>query len=176
MPAIQSIVARDSIFLNGLRSQDPRVGSKQRKAIMESLQTHGGVWDEADLSPLSRHGKSGQIAADSLYDARSRLLAEFNFIGRPGRLAKNYARSVKSSGNVNETTLYRTVLGPFGLASNIMNSVCLECCSVLLAMEVQSCVVSKVCSFRRLVLEKFQTCSMQGYKIITKWSQFSQRS
>ena len=103
-------------LLEWARSQDPRVGSKQRKAIMESLQTHGGVWDEADLSPLSRHGKSGQIAADSLYDARSRLLAEFNFIGRPGRLAKNYARSVKSSGNVNETTLYRTVLGPFGLA------------------------------------------------------------
>ena len=77
MPAIQSIVARDSIF-EWARSQDPRVGSKQRKAIMESLQTHGGVWDEARSSPLSRHGKSGQIAADSLYDARSRLLAEFN--------------------------------------------------------------------------------------------------
>ncbi len=113
-------------LLEWARSLDPRVGSKQYKTIMESLQTHGGVWDEADLSSLSRHGRSGQIAADSLYDARSRLLAEFKFIGRSGRLAKNYARSVKASGNVNETTLYRSVLGPFGLASNIMNGVSLR--------------------------------------------------
>ena len=45
---------------------------------------------------------------------------------KSGRLVKNYSRSVKLSGNVNETTLYRSVLGPLGLGSNLLNSVSLE--------------------------------------------------
>ena len=39
---------------------------------------------------------------------------------------KNYSRSVKLSGNVNETTLYRSVLGPLGLGSNLLNGVSLR--------------------------------------------------
>jgi flavodoxin/succinate dehydrogenase/fumarate reductase-like Fe-S protein len=109
-----------------VRSCDPRSGDDHRSAMMDSLQNKGGIWQEADFAALSRQGADGEKAVDSLLDCRARLLAEYNFSGRCGRLVKNYARSVKASGNVNETTLYRTVLGPFGLASNIMNGVSLR--------------------------------------------------
>ena len=109
-----------------VRSQDPRSGSGHVKQMFELMQRKGGVWDEADISSIQRHGIDGSQAADSLYAARARLLAEYKFTGRSGRLVKHYSRSVKMSGNVNETTLYRSVLGPLGLGSNIMNGVSLR--------------------------------------------------
>ncbi len=109
-----------------VRSCDPRSGESHRGAMMDSLQNKGGIWQEADFATISRQGADGERAVDSLLDCRARLLAEYNFSGRFGRLVKSYASSVKASGNVNETTLYRTVLGPFGLASNIMNGVSLR--------------------------------------------------
>ena len=109
-----------------VRSQDPRAGSKHVKKMFDLMQGKGGVWDEADISSIQRHGIDGSQAADSLYEARARLLAEYKFTGRSGRLVKHYSRSVKMSGNVNETTLYRSVLGPLGLGSNIMNGVSLR--------------------------------------------------
>tara|TARA_B100000700_G_scaffold39492_2_gene39747 strand:+ start:636 stop:2807 length:2172 start_codon:yes stop_codon:yes gene_type:complete len=109
-----------------VRSQDPRSGEDHVKQMFELMQRKGGVWDEADISSIQRHGIDGSQAADSLYAARARLLAEYKFTGRSGRLVKHYSRSVKMSGNVNETTLYRSVLGPLGLGSNIMNGVSLR--------------------------------------------------
>ena len=109
-----------------VRSQDPRAGESHVKQMYELMQKKGGVWDEADISSIARHGIDGSQAADSLYAARARLLAEYKFTGRTGRLVKNYARSVKMSGNVNETTLYRSVLGPLGLGSNLVNGVSLR--------------------------------------------------
>ena len=109
-----------------VRSQDPRSGNSHVKKMFELMQRKGGVWDEADISSIQRHGIDGSQAADSLYAARSRLLAEYKFTGKSGRLVKVYSRSVKMSGNVNETTLYRSVLGPLGLGSNIMNGVSLR--------------------------------------------------
>ena len=109
-----------------VRSQDPRSGEDHVTQMFELMQRKGGVWDEADISSIQRHGIDGSQAADSLYAARSRLLAEYKFSGRSGRLVKHYSRSVKMSGNVNETTLYRSVLGPLGLGSNIMNGVSLR--------------------------------------------------
>mgnify|MGYP001174403269 CR=1 FL=1 len=109
-----------------VRSQDPRSGVKHVKQMFSLMQNKGGIWDEADISSIHRHGIDGSQAADALYEARSRLLAEYKFTGRTGRLVKNYSRSVKMSGNVNETTLYRSVLGPLGLGSNLMNGVSLR--------------------------------------------------
>ena len=109
-----------------VRSQDPRSGDSHVKKMFDLMQGKGGVWDEADISSIQRHGIDGSQAADSLYSARARLLAEFKFSGKSGRLVKVYSRSVKMSGNVNETTLYRSVLGPLGLGSNIMNGVSLR--------------------------------------------------
>ena len=109
-----------------VRSQDPRSGNSHLKHMFDLMQGKGGVWAEADISSIQRHGIDGSQAADSMYDARARLLAEYKFTGKTGRLVKNYSRSVKMSGNVNETTLYRSVLGPLGLGSNIMNGVSLR--------------------------------------------------
>jgi flavodoxin/succinate dehydrogenase/fumarate reductase-like Fe-S protein/ferredoxin len=103
-----------------VRSQDSRSGNSHIKHMFDLMQGKGGVWAEADISSIHRHGIDGSQAADSLYAARARLLAEYKFTGKTGRLVKNYSRSVKMSGNVNETTLYRSVLGPLGLGSNIM--------------------------------------------------------
>ena len=109
-----------------VRSQDSRSGEAHIKQMYELMQRKGGVWDEADISSIARHGIDGSQAADSLFAARSRLLAEYKFTGKTGRLVKNYSRSVKMSGNVNETTLYRSVLGPLGLGSNLLNGVSLR--------------------------------------------------
>lgn len=106
-----------------LRAQDPRCGQAQKKNILSSLNQTDGVWAEADLSSIARYGSDGKLAARGLNEARAHLLNTSNYSGKHGRLVKWYGRSVKWSGNVNETTLYRQVLGPLGLVSNIFNGV-----------------------------------------------------
>ena len=56
---------------------------------------------------------------------KSRLLAEYKFTEGVEDLSRT-TLALKMSGNVNETTLYRSVLGPLGLGSNIMNGVSLR--------------------------------------------------
>ena len=106
-----------------VRYLDPRTSKKAREDIISTLEKEGGLWNETDISVMLRHGLEGVELANTLYDCRAELLRLNKFTGKTGRLVKNYSRSVKMSGNVNETTLYRTVLGPLGLVSNIMNGV-----------------------------------------------------
>ena len=110
-------------FQQWLRVLDPRTSEKQRKSIMTSLQEKDGVWSEADHASLIRYGEDGRLAARSLNEARGALLNQSRYGGKSGRLVKWYGRSVKWSGNVNETTLYRQVLGPLGLVSNVFSGV-----------------------------------------------------
>ena len=106
-----------------LRAEDPRCGGEQRRSIISSLNESDGVWAEADLSSIARYGSDGKLAARGLNEARAHLLNASDYSGKHGRLVKWYGRSVKWTGNVNETTLYRQVLGPLGLVSNIFNGV-----------------------------------------------------
>ena len=106
-----------------VRINDPRTSMKQRSQLLASLQEQGGIWSETDPSSIARHGFSGALVADTLNDARSTLLTEYKNAGRHGRLVKWYGRSVKWSGKLNETTLYRQVLGPIGLVSNVFSGV-----------------------------------------------------
>ena len=110
-------------FQQWLRILDPRTSEKQRRSIMASLQEKDGVWSESDHASLMRYGEDGRLAARSLNEARGALLNQHRYAGKPGRLVKWYGRSVKWSGNVNETTLYRQVLGPLGLVSNVFSGV-----------------------------------------------------
>lgn len=110
-------------FQQWLRVLDPRTSEKQRKSIMTSLQEKDGIWSEADHASLIRYGEDGRLAARSLNEARGALLNQSRYGGKSGRLVKWYGRSVKWSGNVNETTLYRQVLGPLGLVSNVFSGV-----------------------------------------------------
>ena len=106
-----------------VRINDPRTSAKHRSQLLATLQEQGGVWSETDPSSIARHGLSGAMVADTLNSARSRLLTEYKNAGRHGRLVKWYGRSVKWSGKLNETTLYRQVLGPIGLVSNVFSGV-----------------------------------------------------
>ena len=110
-------------FQQWLRVLDPRTSEKQRRQIMNSLQEKDGVWSEADHASLMRYGEDGRLAARALNEARGALLNQHRYAGKSGRLVKWYGRSVKWSGNVNETTLYRQVLGPLGLVSNVFSGV-----------------------------------------------------
>ena len=110
-------------FQQWLRVLDPRTSEKQRRQIMDSLQERDGVWSEADHASLMRYGEDGRLAARALNEARGALLNHNRYAGKSGRLVKWYGRSVKWSGNVNETTLYRQVLGPLGLVSNVFSGV-----------------------------------------------------
>ena len=110
-------------FQQWLRVLDPRTSEKQRRQIMDSLQERDGVWSEADHASLMRYGEDGRLAARALNEARGALLNQNRYAGKSGRLVKWYGRSVKWSGNVNETTLYRQVLGPLGLVSNVFSGV-----------------------------------------------------
>ena len=110
-------------FQQWLRAIDPRPSEKQRRSILASLQQKDGVWSEADHASLMRYGEDGRLAARALNEARGALLNQTKYAGKTGRLVKWYGRSVKWSGNVNETTLYRQVLGPLGLVSNVFSGV-----------------------------------------------------
>jgi hypothetical protein len=105
------------------RSIDPRSGEAQKNELLDSIGGEHGIWSEADFASVARYGSDGRTASKALNTARGKLLNSTNYSGPHGRLVKWYGRSVKWSGNVNETTLYRQVLGPIGLLNNIFDGV-----------------------------------------------------
>ena len=105
------------------RSCDPRISEKSRKAIIESLAATNGVKAETDMASIHRQGSFGANAAKSVLEAKTAVLAHDGYNGRHGKHVWWYTWSIKSSGKVNETTLYRTVLGPIGLLSNAFSGV-----------------------------------------------------
>ncbi len=105
------------------RSCDPRISDKSRTAIIESLAHTNGVKSETDMASIHRQGSMGKTAAESVLEAKTAVLAHDGYNGRHGKHVWWYTWSIKSSGKVNETTLYRTVLGPMGLASNALSGV-----------------------------------------------------
>ncbi len=105
------------------RSIDPRTGETQQAELLDSIGSEHGVWAESDFASVARYGSDGRTASKALNAARGKLLNATNYSGAHGRLVKWYGRSVKWSGNVNETTLYRQVLGPVGLLANIFDGV-----------------------------------------------------
>ena len=105
------------------RSCDPRISDKSRKAIIESLASTNGVKAETDMASIHRQGTMGSTAAKSVLQAKTAVLAHDGYNGRHGKHVWWYTWSIKSSGKVNETTLYRTVLGPMGLVNNALSGV-----------------------------------------------------
>ena len=101
-----------------IRAEDPRVGAKQRKELLKTIQGEGGVWNETDLSAITRHGSDGKIVANEMRSARSKLLTEFKFAGKSGSHIKWFSRTVKWSGTLNETVLAAATLGPVRMLLN----------------------------------------------------------
>lgn len=105
------------------RINDERYSEKARNSCIDFLQNDGGAWSESDSSVFGRHGDYGKTISNSFNECRSELIRIKGFSGKHGRLVKWYGLSVKWSGKVNETTLYRQVLGPLGLVSNLFSGV-----------------------------------------------------
>ena len=105
------------------RSCDPRISDKSRTAILKILADTNGVKSETDIASIHRQGDMGSNAAKSVLQAKTAVLSHDGYNGRHGKHVWWYTWSIKSSGRVNETTLYRTVLGPTGLISNALSGV-----------------------------------------------------
>ena len=104
------------------RRNDPRTAPSKKKEIEQLLDSPSGIKAETDFSSIRRQGK-GSIIHDSLLDCKTSTLARDGFTGRHGKHVWWYAFTVKSSGRVNDTVLYRQVLGPIGLFSNLFSGV-----------------------------------------------------
>ena len=104
------------------RRNDPRISPIKKKEIENLLDSPNGIKAETDLSSIRRQGK-GSIIHDSLLNCKTSTLARTGYNGRHGKHVWWYAVTVKSSGKVNDTVLYRQVLGPVGLIGNLFSGV-----------------------------------------------------
>jgi flavodoxin/succinate dehydrogenase/fumarate reductase-like Fe-S protein len=104
------------------RRNDPRTAPVKKIEIENLLDSSSGIKAETDLATIRRQGK-GSVIHDSLLDCKTSTLARDGFTGRHGKHAWWYTFTVKSSGRVNDTVLYRQVLGPIGLFGNLFTGV-----------------------------------------------------
>jgi|TARA_B110000467_G_scaffold70298_1_gene63875 flavodoxin/succinate dehydrogenase/fumarate reductase-like Fe-S protein len=104
------------------RRNDPRTASVKKIEIEKLLDSNIGIKAETDLATIRRQGK-GSVIHDALLDCKTSTLARDGFTGRHGKHAWWYTFTVKSSGRVNDTVLYRQVLGPIGLFGNLFTGV-----------------------------------------------------
>ncbi len=104
------------------RRNDPRTAPSKKREIEQLLDSSSGIKAETDFSSIRRQGK-GSVIHDSLLDCKTSTLARDGFTGRHGKHVWWYTFTVKSSGRVNDTVLYRQVLGPIGLLGNLFSGV-----------------------------------------------------
>jgi len=105
------------------RMNDPRSSARSISTMQEIMDSAGGIKAETDLASIRRQNASSRIISDALLDARTATLGRDAFNGRHGKHVWWYSWSVKSSGMVNDTVLYRQVLGPLGLFGNLFSGV-----------------------------------------------------
>ncbi len=105
------------------RRCDPRTSDKRINAIDATLAGTDTILAETDIAPFGRQPLAGRDIQAALSSARTRALEVNGFNGRHGKHVWWYAWTLKSSGKVNDTVLYRQVLGPLGLLSNLSSGV-----------------------------------------------------
>jgi len=105
------------------RINDPRSSESSIEGMQGVLDSIGGIKAETDLASIRRQNGSSRIIAEALLDARTSTLGRDAFNGRHGKHVWWYSWSVKSSGRVNDTVIYRQVLGPMGLLGNLFSGV-----------------------------------------------------
>ena len=105
------------------RMNDPRSSARSISTLQEIMDSQGGIKAETDFASIRRQNSSSRIISDALLDARTTTLGRDAFNGRHGKHVWWYSWSVKSSGRVNDTVLYRQVLGPLGLFGNLFSGV-----------------------------------------------------
>ena len=105
------------------RINDPRSSVSSITEMHVVMDSKGGIKAETDLASIRRQNASARIIAEALLDARTSALSRDAFNGRHGKHVWWYTWSVKSSGRVNDTVVYRQVLGPMGLLGNLFSGV-----------------------------------------------------
>ena len=105
------------------RRNDPRTSINKKSEIDTYLSSPIGIKAETDLSSIRRQSSIFDSISDALLDAKTSSLNKDSFNGRHGKHVWWYTWSVKSSGKVNDTVIFRQVLGPLGLLSNLFSGV-----------------------------------------------------
>ena len=102
------------------RMKDERSSNESDKHIDKILSHKSkGVFAETDLSSYARHGFSAKQTSSGLLAARRYTLSKHRFSGRSGRHVKWFAKTVKSSGRLNEAIVTLQTLGPLGMLGNL---------------------------------------------------------
>ena len=105
------------------RRIDPRTAPSKQASIDALIGSRNGIKAETDLAPIRRQTSNPPAVSAALLDARNSALTKDAFNGRHGKHVWWYAWTVKSSGKVNDTVIYRQVLGPAGLIGNLISGV-----------------------------------------------------
>ena len=105
------------------RRNDPRSSAYYVGVLDEILGSSNGIKAETDLTSIRRQNGSGLVVSEALLDAKTHILEREAYNGRHGKHVWWYTWTLKSSGKVNDTVLYRQVLGPIGLIGNLTSGV-----------------------------------------------------
>ena len=105
------------------RRNDPRSSQGSVASMDATLSSSNGIKAETDFTSIRRQNPSAAIIADALLDAKTHVLEGDGYNGRHGKHVWWYTWTLKSSGKVNDTVLYRQVLGPIGLLGNLTSGV-----------------------------------------------------
>ncbi|MBJ29725.1 MAG: hypothetical protein CMB61_06710 [Euryarchaeota archaeon] len=105
------------------RRNDPRISRSKMDEIDELLSSSNGIKAETDFAPIRRQEAVPRESCRALLEAKNSVLTGDGFNGKHGKHVYWYAWTVKSSGMVNDTVIYRQALGPFALLANLFSGV-----------------------------------------------------
>lgn len=105
------------------RRNDPRTAPERVVELDAILGSSNGIKAETDLAPIFRRDGYSKSVSEGLLEARTSAIENDSFNGKLGKHVWWYCWTVKSSGKVNDTVLYRQVLGPIGLLGNLFSGV-----------------------------------------------------
>ena len=105
------------------RRNDPRTAPERVVELDAVLGSSNGIKAETDLAPIFRREGYSKSVSEGLLEARTSAIENDSFNGKLGKHVWWYCWTVKSSGKVNDTVLYRQVLGPIGLLGNLFSGV-----------------------------------------------------
>ena len=105
------------------RRNDPRTAPERVAELDSILGSSNGIKAETDLAPIFRRDGYSKSVPEGLLEARTSAIENDSFNGKLGKHVWWYCWTVKSSGKVNDTVLYRQVLGPVGLLGNLFSGV-----------------------------------------------------
>jgi len=105
------------------RRKDPRTAPSKSEEIDTLLSSPNGIKAETDLASIKRQTAVPNSVSEALLEAKNSVLTGDGFNGKHGKHVWWYTWTVKSSGMVNDTVIYRQALGPFGLLGNLFSGV-----------------------------------------------------